>query len=52
MEFIHELCEGKCRESISVDRDPILDKVVFEATEDARYFNIVFDASFGIYEVV
>ena len=51
-EFSHEFWKGESRESFSVDRDPVVDKVVFKTAEDMGDFEIVLDSSFCVDEVV
>jgi hypothetical protein len=50
--FSHEIREGKGAESISVDRYPIVYKIVFEASKNARDLDVVFNSSFGIDKIV
>ena len=52
MEFIHEFCEGKSGESLSVDSDPIADEIVFKAAKNMRDLHVVFNATFRVNEVI
>ena len=51
-EFCHEFREGKCRKPFTVDRNPVVDKVIFETTKDPRNLDVVLNPSLGINKVI
>jgi hypothetical protein len=51
-EFNHELSERQCRKAVSVDRNPVVDEVILEASEDARDFDVVINPTFYVNEIV
>jgi hypothetical protein len=52
LELRHELLESKLSKAISVDRYPVVNKVVLEAAKDLGNLQIVFNPSFRVHEVI
>ena len=52
MKFNHKVFKGKGCESFTVDRDPVIDKIIFKTSEYVRYLQVVFDTSFSIDEII
>ena len=36
----------------SINRDPVVDEIIFEATKDAGDFDVIFDSTFRVDEII
>ena len=51
-EFHHEVSERESGEAVSIDRNPVVDEVVFKTSENARDFDVIFNAVLSVDEVI
>ena len=51
-EFNHEVVERECGETCSVDRNPVVDEIIFKTAEDTCHLDIIFDAILCVDEII
>ena len=51
-EFNHEVVKGESGETCSIDRNPVVDEIIFKTAEDTCHLDIIFDAILCVDEII